>query len=249
MHRAIPRLALSGVFAAVLVAALARFHQVNDTAAALLIVLCVLATSIKCGWAEALTVAILGGISFDYYFLGRPGFSIEAPEYGVALAAFAITAIATGQLAALSNRRRKQALERQQEAEKLSRLSHAILTCAPEFSFTGLADQLVEIFEADGVALYAQQTGRIVRSGPRCQAISDQALFQAATVSPAREDSTFVVTPIRCGLEQVGSMAISGERISEEILVAVAERVELALARQEAVAKATEAEVNRRSRN
>jgi len=82
-----------------------RLPHVNDTTVALLMVLCISGISMTWGWPVALTAAIVGGIVYDYYFLGPLGFSITAPEYGVALAAFLITAIVTGQLVAHSKRR------------------------------------------------------------------------------------------------------------------------------------------------
>src|SRR5665213_936342 len=176
MH-AISRLALSGALSAGVVGVCSRLPHLNDATAALLMVLCVLGVSIKWGWAEALAAAIVGGSCFDYYFLGPPGFAITAPEYGVNLAAFLITATITGQLVAQLRRRRIEADQRANEMEKLYRLSSAMLNGGgPQFSLSDLATQLVEIFELDGTALYDQRTRRIVRSGPSSGIFTDQAL-------------------------------------------------------------------------
>ena len=126
MRGAIPRLVLSVAFSAVLPAVCSRLPHINDTTAALLLVLCILGISARWGWPEALTAAIVGGISYDYYFLGPPGFSITAPEFGVALVALVITAIVTGRLTAQLVRRRIEAVERQNEIEKLHRLAKAM---------------------------------------------------------------------------------------------------------------------------
>ena len=249
MYWAISRLALSGALSAVLVAVCSRLPHLNDATAALLMVLCVLGFSIKWGWAEALAAAIVGGSCFDYYFLGPPGFAITAPEYGVNLAAFLITAIITGQLVARLRRRRIEAEERANETEKLYKLSTAMLSGGLEFSLSDLAGHLVEIFEVDAVALYDQQTARIVRSGACSSMFSDQALRNTETSGRQFEAAgrTCFVTEIRQGGELVGSIGMSGTSLSVPVILSVAQRVGLGLARLHAIDKTTEAEVLRRS--
>jgi two-component system sensor histidine kinase KdpD len=250
VHRAIPRLALSGALSALLLAVCISLPHINDTTAALLLVLCILGISMKWGWAEAFTAAIVGGSGYDYYFLGSTGFSITAPEYGVALAAFLITAIVTGHLAARLERRRVDAERQKDEAEKLYRLANALLgSSAAEFSRARLADRLVEIFGADGVALYDKATGRIVRSGQGSGAFSDRALHEAATGGRLIEDAGLAlsVAPIRHGSELVGSLGISGAKLSEPFLADVARNVGLGLARLYAMETTTEAEILRRT--
>lgn len=105
------------------------------------------------GRAEALTYAIIGGLGFDYYFLPPTGFSITTFEDLVDLFAFVLTAIVTIQLAVRLKRRRIEAEERKSEMERLCRLANVMLSGAgPQFSLAQFADQLVEIFEAAGVA-------------------------------------------------------------------------------------------------
>jgi len=150
-----------------------------------------------------LTGAIIGGLGFDYYFLPPNGFGIATPAHWVALAAFLFTAIVTGQLAARLRQRGIDAEERKTEIEKLYRLANAMLSGGgPEFSLAQLADQLIEIFEAAGVALYDVHTGRIVHSGPGSAVISDQALRETASRGPrlANADSAFFHSdPVRNG--------------------------------------------------
>ena len=90
----------------------------------------------------------------------------------------------------------------------------------PEFSLAQQADQLAEIFEAAGVALYDVHTGRIVHSGPGSAVISDQALRETATRGPrlANADSAFFLTPILYGTELVGSIALNRAMLSEQLL-------------------------------
>src|SRR5665213_2696497 len=116
------RATISGGFIAMFVAVCVRLPHVNDATVALLMVLWIVGVAVKWGWVEALTTAIVGGICFDYFFLGSPGFAITAPEYGVALAAFVVTASTTVRLAVRLKRHEIAAMERQAETEKLYRL-------------------------------------------------------------------------------------------------------------------------------
>ena len=250
VRRLLPRLAISAVLSVALVVVCSRLPHINDATAALLMVLCILGISIQWGWAEGLTAAIAGGGAFDYYFLGPPGFSITTVEYGVNLAAFLIAAIVTGQLAARLKRRGIDARKQQRETEKLYRLANTMLSGAgPYFSLSQLADQLAEIFGADGVALYDQHTGRSVRSGRSASAISDQVLHETATSGRQLEDagSAFSVTPIRHAHELVGSIGISGGECSKPFLHAVGTQVGMGFARLYAIERTTEAEAARRS--
>lgn len=170
---------------------------------ALLMVVAIVGFATMWGRPEALTGAIIGGLGFDYYFLPPNGFGKATPAHWVALAAFLFTAIVTGQLAARLKQRGIDAEERKTEIEKLYRLANAMLSGGgPEFSLAQLADQLIEIFEAAGVALYDVHTGRIVHSGPGSAVISDQALRETASRGPrlANADSAFFHSdPVRNG--------------------------------------------------
>jgi two-component system sensor histidine kinase KdpD len=250
VRNSIPRLAISvGLIVALLMVCL-RLRHVDHATVALLLVLAVVGLATMWGRAEALTGAIVGGIGLEYYFLPPPGFSFAAPEHWVALAAFLITALATGQLAARLNRRRIEAVEQQGETDRLYRLVNGLLESgSTESTFPQLADTLVKLFGASGVALYDQHTGRIIRSGPRATAISDQALLETATSGRQVEDDTSALSlaPVRHGGELVGSFGICGSRLSGPLLSAVAGRVGLGLARLYAIENTNEAEAARRS--
>lgn len=202
------------------------------------------------GWVEALIGALVGGIGFDYYFLPPPGIGIENPEHWIAFVAFLSTAIATGQLAAQSKRRRIEAVTQQTDTEKLYRVVNALLEGkGAESTLEELTDQLAEIFGANGIALYDRHSGQVVRSGPHADVISDQALEKTATLNPRLEDggSMIRLAPIRHGGVPVGAIGMNGAMISQPLLSAVAARVGLGLARLYALERTTEAEVVRRS--
>ncbi len=244
------RSAISAGLILALLTVSSRAPHVDHATVALLMVLAIVGLAKAWGQAEAFTAAIVGGIGFDYYFLPPRGFGIAAPEHWVALASFLITAVATGQLAAQLKSRQIDAVERKNEMEKLYRLAQAMLgSNGAEFSLAELADQLLEILGADGVALYDKYSGHILRSGPRGAAISDQALHETATSGPRLEDAGLAVSliPIRHGGELVGSIGITGRGVSQRFLNAIGIQVGLGLARLYAIEKTTEAEVVRRS--
>jgi two-component system sensor histidine kinase KdpD len=250
MPRLILRLAISGGLVGLVLAVCSRLPHFDHATVALLVVLAIVGLARMWGWAEALTGAIAGGVGFDYYILPPRGFGIASPEHWVALAAFLVTALATGQLAAQSKRRRIRAIERQSETQKLYQLVNALLGNESVVStMAQLADNLVEIFGAGGVALYDKHTGQILRSGPQTGAISDQVLHETATSGRQIQDAGSAVSlaPIRHGGELVGSIGISGASLSEPLLSAIAARVGLGLARLYAIERTTEAEVVRRS--
>jgi two-component system, OmpR family, sensor histidine kinase KdpD len=213
-------------------------------------VLCIMGISMKWGRAGALTGAIVGGIGYDYYFLGPLGFAITTTEYGFALAVFLITAIVTSQLVIHAKSRQLEAEAGKNEMEKLYRLGNVVLDSGgPEFTLAHLANQLVEIFGADGVALYDKHSGQIVRAGLGSGGISDRALHEAATNGPKRANLpwAFSLSPIRHGGDLVGSIGMSCASLSEAMRSAIATTVGLGLARLYAMEATTEAGAVRQS--
>ncbi|MGD0667651.1 MAG: ATP-binding protein [Bryobacteraceae bacterium] len=250
MRRLVWHLAISVSLIGVILAVCTRVPRVHSATVALIMVLAIVGLAKMWGWLESLIGALIGGIGFDHYFLPPHGLGISTFEHWLDLIAFLVTAIATSQLVARSKRQRIEAEERKSVMEKLFRLVNALLySGSTESTAARLADHVLEIFEADGVAIYDKHTGQIVRSGPGAAAISDQALHQAATNGPRLADAhpAFSLAPIGHGGELVGSIGISGARLPESLLSELAGRVGLGLARLYAIETTTEAEVVRRS--
>jgi two-component system, OmpR family, sensor histidine kinase KdpD len=243
------RLTVSAGFAAAVIAVSLRIPLINHATVALLLVLSVVGIATLWGSAEALIAAIAGGIGFDYYYLPPRGLFVEEAEYWVVLAAFLVTALATGQLAARSKQRRMQAVERQREMEMLYKLVNAMLETGGESALRRLAERLLEILRAEAVALYDNHNGEICRAGPRAGIISDQLLHETAAFGcePDKAAVTYQAIPIRHAGEVVGSMVIVGEVVSPVLLSAIAARVGMGLAQLYAIERTTEAEVVRRS--
>jgi len=248
--RLVWRLVISAGLIAALLAVCSHLPHIDHATVALLMVLAIVGLATMWGRAEALTGAIIGGLGFDFYFLPPRGFGIAAPEHWVALVAFLVTCVVTGEFAVRSRRDRIEAVNREIATEKLYKLVNALLESgSAESTMQQLADALVGIFGADGVALYDRHTGQVARSGSRAAAISDQALRETATSGLQVADAALALSlaPVRHGSDLVGSLGIRGARLSDALLSAVAGRVGLGLARLFAIEKTNEAEAVRRS--
>lgn len=244
------RLLTSAGLIAVLLAVCKHFPYLNRATIALLTVLGIAAIARTWSWADELAAAVIGVAGFDYYFLPSTGFNPKTPDNWVALCVFLTTATLTGQLAARAKRRQIKGIERQHDMEKLYQLVNAMLDSAgPEAGVAALADKLLSIFEADGVALYATHSGQVVRAGPNASSISDETLRRAVRIDLPMADlgSMLSVLPIRHGGELAGSIAISGAKLSPSLLDGVAGRIGMGLAKLYAIERTTEAEIVRRS--
>ena len=242
------RLTVSVGLATSLIVVCLRIPHIYHATVGLLLVLLVVGIATVWGAAEALIAALAGGLGFDYYFLPPHGFGVEDPEHWFVLAAFLITAVVTGQLTARSKERRIAAEEHQEETEKLYELVNTLLDTGSSDSGMGdLAPKMVEIFNADGVAIYDKRSEQIVRAGPLANRIPDRVLRDAATHGLETTESMLSVTPIRHGSHLAGSIGIHGSGISVPLLTAISARVGMGLARMYAIERSTEAEVARRS--
>ncbi len=250
MPRSVWHLAVSVGLIVAMLAVCLRLRHVDHATVALLMVLAIVGLAKTWGWAEAFTAATVGGIGFEYYVLSPRGLGIGNPEHWIALAAFLVTAVATGRLAAQLRRGRIEAVERQVDMEKLYRLVNALMESGSAESTTlQLADKLVEILDAEGVAVFDKHTGSIVRSGPCAVAISDQALRDMAITGrrPEGAELEHSFAPILYAGELVGCIGVTGARLSETLLGEVAGRVGLGLARLYALERTTQAAVIQRS--
>src|SRR5262245_36017203 len=106
---------------AAVTAALGPFHErVNSTTVALALFLVVLFAATGWGIRPALLAALLGVVSFNFFFLPPlHTFTISDPQNWIALAAFLITALTAGQLSSYARRRANESERRRAEIERL----------------------------------------------------------------------------------------------------------------------------------
>lgn len=227
-----------------------RVPHVNVTTAGLLLVLLIVGIASRWGAAEALVGAIVGGTGFDYLFLSPQTFALENPEDWIALAAFMVTAVASGLLFAMAKRRQLKAQQRQEEIEKLYRLGNVVIESSDAATTPQrLADCLAELLTLDGVVLFDELSGLIVRSGPCGAKVTDEMVREIAARGRSWEDtaSGFTFVPLRNGDQPAGSMGLHGASLSAPLLSSAAGRVGMGLAKVYAIEKATQAEAARRS--
>ncbi len=120
-------MAVGGI--ALVTAVLAPFHHaLSSTTVALAFLLVVLLVAIDRGSRPALVAALLGVLSFNFFFLPPLyTFTIAASQNWVALGAFLVTALTVGQLSARARRQADEAERQRQEIEQLySELKAAI---------------------------------------------------------------------------------------------------------------------------
>ena len=159
------------------------------------------------------------------------------------------TAIVVSQLSGRARARHLDAVARQRDLERLYTLSRGLLLAeeggaAP----TGIARHIADAFELEGLALYDQHTGTIVRAGrtdlPDIDARLRDVARQATT---RREPGGLVVTAVRLGQTPIGSLALQGGTMSDTVLQSVANLAAIGLERARERDAATATEAARRS--
>ncbi len=94
--------------------------HINPTTVALAFLLIVLFVAAAWGSKPAVLAALVGGISFNLFFLPPVGtFHIAEPENWIAFLSFLVTGVTAGQLSARARRRAEEANEARQEVERL----------------------------------------------------------------------------------------------------------------------------------
>jgi len=92
---------------------------ITDGAAAPVLLLAVLLIARQLGTGPALSASVCAALAFSYYFIPPVGLFIENPNDWVAFAAFTVTAIVVGELAARAERRQQELEDGKREIEQL----------------------------------------------------------------------------------------------------------------------------------
>ena len=231
-----------------------RLVQVNATTVALTLVLAILAVATWWGLGVASAMAVAAMLCFNYFFLPPVGtFTIADPQNWVALVAFLITAIVASKLSASAKRQAEEALERQQEVERLYDLSRTMMLGDTILSETGhglageIPHRLSQIFGADAVSFFDRHSGVVFRSGAAAISSPDSVLRDTALQGTFRHEAAkarFLV-PVSLGGHVTGSLEVVGGAISEAAVQAVANLLAIALEREAAQNAALQADTAR----
>ncbi len=145
-----------------------RLIPVNATTAGFAYLVGVLIIGANWGLTESIAGSLFAVLCFNYFFLPPIlNFTIADPQNWIALFAFLVTSITASRLSSQARNRAREALERQEEMERLYAFSRSILLTDPARSISKqLAALVAQTFQARAVALFDRSAGEIYRGGP-----------------------------------------------------------------------------------
>jgi two-component system, OmpR family, sensor histidine kinase KdpD len=240
---------LAGV--AIITVAARSFVPVNAATVGFAYLVLVLLIASTWGIIESVCASIAATLTFNFFFLPPVGtFSIADPHNWVALFSFLATSLIASRLSTEVKRRALDAIERQQDVERLYTFSRAILLIdSAELFAKQLTMKLAEIFQLSAAVLYERRTGEFFRAGPSdFEGLDDQlrdAALQGTSFSDAPRNR--IITAVRLGSEPVASLALQGPRMPDAVLQGIANLVAIGLERARAQDLAHQIEAARQS--
>src|SRR6266702_3403765 len=223
--------------------------HVNQTTVALSFLLAILAVSAVWGMAVSVFMSVLAMMSFNYFFLPPVGaFTVADPQNWVALFAFLITSITGSQLSSRIRKEADEAHRRRREVERLYRFSRQLLGEGNVIQLmNAIPNYIVESFEAGAAELFLPQKEKFYRSGYGAAHLDEEkmktAFLRDETTVDSKQSVSFV--PVRLGVRAIGSLGISGARLSRQTLDAVGSLVAIAVERARAVEQLSQTEAER----
>jgi len=228
-----------------------RLIPINATTVGFAYLLLVLVVASTWGFLEALLASIAAALAFNFFFLPPIGtFTIADPQNWVALFSFLATSLIASRLSDKAKRRAVDALERQQDLERLYTFSRAILLIDSSEPFAKqLANKLAETFEVGALVLYDRRTAEFYRAGPSDFDGLDDQLREAALRGTSFSDAkrNRVILAVRLGSEPIASIALQGVQMPDSVLQGIANLVAIGLERAKAQELAHQIEAARQS--
>ena len=224
-------------------------RDVNQTTVALTFLLAILAVSAVWGMAVSVFMSIAAVLGFNYFFLPPIGtLTIADPQNWVALFAFLVTSIVGSQLSARIRKEADESHQRRREIERLYRFSQKLLAEGNVIQLmNAIPNYIVESFEGGAAELFLPQKDKFYRSGFGAAHLDEEKMkavfLRDEGVFESQEGLYFI--PVRMGVRPIGSLGISGSRLSRQTLDAVGSLVAIAIERARAVEKLGETEAER----
>jgi len=221
----------------------------NQTTVALSFLLAILAVSAVWGMAVSVFMSVVAMLTFNYLFLPPVGnFTIADPQNWVALGAFLFTSIMGSQLSARIRKEADEAHSRRREIERLYKFSQKLLGEGNVIQLmNAIPNYVVESFEAGAAELFLPQKDKFYRSGFGTSHLDEErmktAFLRDETTIEAQQSLYFI--PVRLGVRAIGSLGISGARLSRQTLDAVGSLVAIAIERARAVEQLGQTEAER----
>jgi two-component system, OmpR family, sensor histidine kinase KdpD len=245
------RYCVSTAVVAVIVAGYFRWVHTNEMTVALTLLIWILVVAANWGLRHAIYLSLLSSAALNFYFLPPVlTFTIRDARNWVALFTFLLTGIVASQLAESARRQAKLARRRQREAERLYEFSQQmLLKASPVDLVNDLPAMIAATFSLAGAAVYLREKDRVYRSSPNYMDVSAAELRDAAFSREHRyeEERDVTLVPIMLGTRTIGSVGITGARVSSEALDAVCGLAAIAIERAQAVDTLTKVEASRES--
>jgi two-component system sensor histidine kinase KdpD len=253
MQRFLASRAFGFALSIVVIAGIAFLYRhvlvVNQTTVALSLLLAILAVSAVWGMAVSVFMSIVAMLVFNYEFLPPIGtLTIADPQNWVALGAFLVTSIMGSQLSARIRKEADQANGRRREIERLYKFSQKLLGEGNVIQLmNAIPNYIVESFEAGAAELFLPQKDKFYRSGFGASHLDEEKMkttFLRDESTIETQQSLYFI-PVRLGVRAIGSLGISGARLSRQTLDAVGSLVAIAIERARAVEQLGQTEAER----
>jgi two-component system, OmpR family, sensor histidine kinase KdpD len=224
------------VGAVALITAFAYKMHLNAATAALMFILGVLLASAYWGLRYAVTLALCGAASFDFFFLPPVGtFAITDTKNWIAFLAFLITALVAIKLGDQARRETESAKQRRREVERLYALSQRLLTSENVLELLNALPGFVrDTFAVSDVALIAADHPSIYRSPVNAQ-FDEKVLRSTLLRGEPVTEAGIAYVPLRLGMRTVGAVSVSGKELSRQTLDALGSLAGLAVERARAL--------------
>jgi two-component system, OmpR family, sensor histidine kinase KdpD len=228
----------------------ARAFSVNTTTMGFSYLLLVLVVASTWGFVEASILSITATLTFNFFFFPPVGtFNIADAHNWVALFSFLGTSLIASRLSTKAKSKALDAIERQQDIERLYTFSRAILLIDSSESFPAhLIQKSADIFRLDFVMLYDRRTDKFYRAGSSdVEGLENQLRETALHSTTSLNDRSCTFSSIRLGSEPIASLAIQEHRITDSVLQGIVNLIAIGLERARAQDLAHEIEATRRS--
>jgi two-component system, OmpR family, sensor histidine kinase KdpD len=223
--------------------------HVNQTTVALSFLLAILAVSAVWGMVVSVFMSITAMLLFNYFFLPPIGtFTIADPQNWVALFAFLLTSIMGSQLSARIRKEADAANDRRREVERLYAFSQKLLGEGNVIQLmNAIPNFLVDCFEAGAAELFLPQKEKYYRSGYGAAQVDEEQMKTAFLRDEIISDNVQALyfLPVRLGVKPIGSLGISGARLTRQTLEAISSLVAIAIERARAIEQIGETEAER----
>jgi two-component system sensor histidine kinase KdpD len=225
-----------------------RVIPVNATTVGFAYLLLVLIVASTWGFLEASVASLLAALLFNFFFLPPLGtFVISDPQNWVAVFSLFAASLIASRLSAAVKQRALEAMERQQDVERLYTFSRAILLIDATTPFPKqLVQKLAEIFDLNAV-LYDRRSDQVYHAGPfDIQGVEEQ-LREASLQGTSFTKGKAVITAVRLGAEPIAGLAFEGRHMPDSVVQGIANLLAIGLERARAQHLAHEVEAARQT--